>query len=374
MYLHSFFKDNKYKPVIVSFLIFSGIFLFSLVFHKEKHLFLYFIWAFLFALISFRIFLTGKITLYRKTIFILIALLFIVEFKFIIKSLYYAGPACPVALSGTFLTTFRDLFSNVRNFSLFIPAVLWLCLVFFIGRIWCSWICWFGGIDECFSSIAAKPKIRINNFQDLFSELPSAVLLFSMLITLSSGVAVFCMWICPLKITPSFLNQSSLRFFQVPAFITVGVVFLIVLPLLTNKRIFCRFICPLRGLIRWMSPSHPLKISVNMTKCDRCNKCIDKCNSSAIEKVVDSSQLTVDRNNPPVSPFEKGGINLSVSPFDKGGLEGDFTIYKISPYCNFCLECFEVCPQNAIEINPPTQVLIFIALLLSGIVSSMIFF
>ncbi len=295
--------------------------------------FVYIFWVLFYLSLVYLIIKTGKITLYRKILFISITLFFLAGFKiFINPAKYYSGPACPLAISSTSLATIRNLIFNFPLWPYFVYAFLWLAFVLLIGRIWCSWICWFGGIDECFASISKKKLTLPQKLIDLISELPSAVLLFSLLATLSTGTAVFCLWICPLKMSVSFLpGEYIIKLLQIISFISIGIVFLIILPLLTGKRTFCRFICPLRAVLRWSSFVHPSRININLDKCTKCDLCIKACSSSAIDKE-----------------------------------------YSISPYCNFCLECLEVCKEKAIETKPHCKILISFAMLLSFLVSLLI--
>lgn len=288
------------------------------------------LWAFLFALSSYFIFNTNRTAVYRKTLLIVLSAFFMSGFMLFVSSSCIPGVACPVALCTTSFFTVKNLLLNLRYTHYFLGAFLMLGVVFAVGEIWCSWICWFGGIDEGFACLNKKPPLRLHPLPDILSELPSAILLFSILATFSTGIAVFCVWICPLKMSAAVLgHEPTRRLLQIILFVAVGALFLVVLPFFSGKRTFCRLVCPLRALLRWSSGIHPWNVHIVQDKCTRCGKCVEICGS-----------LAIDEN------------------------------YRVSPYCNLCLDCIEVCPDNAIVTNPHPKIMLFFALLVSGIVSS----
>jgi len=120
---------------------------------------------------------TGQTHKYRSRFFVLASLLFVVSF--VANLIEVRGtmelstanmldgetPLCPLvipmliipaALTNTiiFPGSFFAAHAGIAPM-----LVLWLGFSLAVGRGWCSWICFFGGMDEGFSRLCRKPKI-----------------------------------------------------------------------------------------------------------------------------------------------------------------------------------------------------------------------
>jgi polyferredoxin len=152
---------------------------------------------------------------------------------------------------------------------------------------------------------------------------------------------VFCLWICPYKLTTAFLNKGDLFIYkmQIFIFVSAGIIFLLVLPLLLKKRTFCSFICSFGGFISVAGRINPFKVYRDYAKCEKCGKCIEVCPNFAI---------TQD--------------------------------YNVTSYCVKCGRCVDICKNNAISIgiksnNKKTQrigyiIFLFCVFLFAGAISS----
>jgi ferredoxin-type protein NapH len=136
-----------------------------------------------------------------------------------------------------------------------------------------------------------------------------------MLLSLLAFQPIFCLWVCPLKLGTGFLDpNTATRIIQFIIFVTVGVVFLVLLPLLTKKRAFCGLICPFGAWQAFVGRINPYRVSFIKDKCVHCKQCIKACPTFSID------QKSLDA-------------------------------FKVLPYCNRCGECMDVCPSGAIDYS-----------------------
>ncbi|MDP1854031.1 MAG: 4Fe-4S binding protein [Candidatus Omnitrophota bacterium] len=271
------------------------------------------------------------------------------EFKFFrfLKFPVIEAPYCHIALAPTIFNFFHAQFlaltsGNWHIWGFLTLGFLWLFLIFTIGQGICSWVCFYGGIDEAFSKILPKPLIKLK-ISKKWRDFPLAFLVFLLVISIFHGAAIFCSWFCPLKMTPSFGDNLILpRAMQIFFFVFIFGLFLILLPILTKKRTFCGFICPFGALVCICGNVSPYRVTIDKEKCTLCKKCAEICPVLAI----DGEELV-----------EK---------------------YKISSYCNKCGKCIDACPAQAIGVSIlgkkekgllARNIFIFIALLLTGVIS-----
>jgi len=304
-------------------------------------------WSLFVAGIGFCIYRTGVISKFRSILFILIAFFFFLGFK--IFNLFSADnllpPYCHIAQAPTLLNFIYSQILALTSgewgvWGVLTMGFLWLLIVFTIGQGICSWVCFYGGIDEACSKIAKKPLVKLK-LSALWRDFPIAFLIFLLIVSFLQGLPVFCNWFCPFKMTEAFWDSYSvIRIIQAVLFWSVLIGFVIVLPGLTKKRTFCSLICPFGALASICGKAGPYKVMINKEKCVLCEKCREVCPALAIER--------------------------------KGGKE-----YKISDFCNRCGKCIDVCPVKAInilsqhsgqEVNT-RDIFIFLALLVTGVIS-----
>lgn len=312
------------------------------------------VWALVVSYLCFCIYRTNSISKYRSILFILIAFFFFIEFKlsrFLCLS-EIISPYCHIAQASTLFSFIHNQYLAVtsgewRVWGALSLGFLWLFIMLVIGQGICSWVCFYGGIDEACSKIAKKPviKLRINK---AWRDFPLAFLIFLLIISLLQGLPVFCNWLCPFKLTKAFWdNEPFVRGIQVVFFLLVLVGFTILFPLLTKKRTFCSLICPFGAMVSICGKVSPYRVTINKEKCVHCGKCLDACPVFAIDDVSSGE-------------------------------------YNVSSYCNKCAKCIDVCPAQAINFtvsgvleqiplsNKPKgnikikDIFIFISLLLAG--------
>lgn len=342
------------KPFRISVVLFISLFLslsiLSFISSGNDRLLFYakLIWSLLVSFLGFCIYRDGVISKYRSVLFILIAFFFFLEFKFfrfISFTQTTIPPYCHIAQAPTLFNFLYSQFLAIVSGQWWVWGVLtlgflWLLLILTIGQGICSWVCFYGGIDEACSKIAKKPFIKLK-IPGLWRDFPIAFLIFLLIVSFLQGLPVFCNWFCPFKMTEAFWDSyPAVRIAQAALFWIALAGFVIILPILTKKRTFCSLICPFGALVSLCGKASPYKITINKEKCIHCGKCQDACPVLAIEK-----------REP-----------------DK---------YEISNFCNRCGKCIDLCPVDAINILSgksgrqldTRDIFIFLALLVSGVIS-----
>jgi ferredoxin-type protein NapH len=120
---------------------------------------------------------------------------------------------------------------------------IWLAITLVIGKGWCSYACFFGGIEEGVAAIPKRAKIR--KFDPRWHYLPWAVLLAMVLLSLALFEPAYCMWLCPFKAVSEYVAaRNTVGLIQNVIFVVLFAALVFVLPFLTKKRTQCSFLCP----------------------------------------------------------------------------------------------------------------------------------
>ena len=280
-------------------------------------------WTLFSAGTAYAIAYTGRVSFYRRIFFSVSALAFLVHFKLGLlgkvydPSCFKDTPFCHIAMAPYFLNYLYQQYLALMNggWKLWGPLTLgaaWLFLTLALGRGWCSWACFYGGIDDGLSALARRPLVKIDRWALKVRDLPAALLVFLLLVSLAYMLPVYCLWLCPFKLTGSFLDQQGylknvqygLLFFALAA--------LVIGPLLTKKRLFCSFLCPFAAWQAFWGRLNPFRISIDAAKCTGCLTCVPACPMTAI----------------------------SCEPGGKA---------EILAYCNLCGQCLEACPGQGFK-------------------------
>jgi ferredoxin-type protein NapH len=161
--------------------------------------------------------------------------------------------------------------------------VLWIGSSLALGRGFCSWFCFFGGLDEGFSRIFKKPIIKNINIK--WTYLPYAVLLVIVLASALTLSPVYCEWLCPFKTVTEFVEITSVKILlQTIIFVSLFIGLVIVLPILTKRRTQCSLFCPFGAFQSFTNKINVFHVRVNPDKCVRCKKCIQTCPTFSISE------------------------------------------------------------------------------------------
>ncbi|MCB4755805.1 MAG: 4Fe-4S binding protein [Elusimicrobia bacterium] len=285
------------------------------------------LWILFVAAIGFLIMRTGRVSRWRALFFIVMAWGFVFQFKAILLGLrgsffktpdIQEVPYCHIAIVSSVLNYAYQQYLALQSghWRMWGPlslGFLWVLVTLAIGQGFCSWGCFYGGLDEGFSRIIKRPLLKTPRWLGKIRDLPAALLIFMMLISLGTMLPIFCLWVCPLKITTAFLDGSNPeRLIQMIIFIAVGVLALIVFPLLLKKRVFCGLLCPFGAWQAFFGRIHPVRVTISEELCTNCRRCIDVCPTFVLNAETVKTHI-------------------------------------VSSYCNRCGECVDVCPEGAID-------------------------
>ncbi len=220
-------------------------------------------------------------------------------------------------------TGYGDLFID-----LFIILLVVTLLILPIGRVWCSWLCPFGFVQELLSDVRDRmniPPLRLKwNQRLVLRQVKYAILFFTVLISASIGISAlglsgsqgslslpFCQ-ICPAKgfftaiqlltglITPStrlpFLAIFMLGFFLVTSFST--------------RMFWCR-VCPMGAYMALLNKFSLVWLHKDPNKCTKCRICLRVC------------------------PMDHDKVYEEMEGIDVGGED-----------CTLCGKCIEMCPEE----------------------------
>jgi ferredoxin len=189
----------------------------------------------------------------------------------------------PAALSRTIIFPGSILPTASNPHSIAIMIGLWFALTLVLGKAWCSFGCFFGGIEEGFAAVARRPRIR--HIDPRLRLLPWAILLAIVLLSAAFFEPVYCDWLCPFKAVTEYPAVRSVETgIQAAIFVLLFVSLVIVLPLLTKKRTQCACFCPFGAFQSIFNKIHLFEIRIDRDKCKDCAACRNACPTMAISK------------------------------------------------------------------------------------------
>jgi polyferredoxin len=273
---------------------------------------------------------SGHTYKYRKIFFVVYALLFVVTFMtniievrgsiLLTQSNIISGetPFChivipmiiiPAALTKTIIFPGSILKGWA---SITMMLVIWLGATIVFGRAWCSWACFYGGLDEGFSTLSRKTRIKLSR-KWIF--LPFAVLVAVVVLSAVTLSPVYCEWLCPFKATTEFeAIVSAKTLLAAIIFYSLFVIFVVVLPILTGKRTQCALFCPFGAMQSFTNKINIFEVRIDTTKCISCKKCIRECPTYSIDE----------------ESLAKGKTTMT---------------------CTKCARCIDLCPSDAVSYH-----------------------
>jgi polyferredoxin len=177
--------------------------------------------------------------------------------------------------------------------------VLWIGSSLALGRGFCSWFCFFGGLDEGFSRIFKKPVIK--QIPVKWTYLPYAILLLVVLGAALTLAPVYCEWLCPFKTVTEFEEITSFKtLVQTIIFVSLFIALVIVLPMLTKRRTQCSLFCPFGAFQSFTNKINVFDVRVDREKCVKCGQCIRTCPTFSID------DHTIDRGKTGITCMKCG--------------------------------------------------------------------
>ena len=175
--------------------------------------------------------------------------------------------------------------SNPHSIAIMIGLCFALTLV--MGKAWCSYACFFGGIEEGFAAIAKRRRLHrfVTRFGPQLRLIPWAILVFVVLVSAAIFEPVYCMWLCPFKAVTEFPAVRNVETaIQMGIFVALFVGLVVVLPYLTKKRTQCGFFCPFGAFQSLFNKINLFEIRFNREKCVDCTLCQTSCPAVALSK------------------------------------------------------------------------------------------
>ena len=244
-------------------------------------------WAFI-STFFFRMVHTGKTDRYRAVLFITYAVLF--SIGFIGNNIANRGamfftqqdiarceiPVCHIASTMMLLpmAVSKTLIFPGSLYAILSVVILSIITALVLGRGFCGYVCFYGGLEDGCSRLGKKAKIKRINPK--WSLIPYAVLIVAMLTTLAALSPTYCFWACPFKAVTEYEKiVNPIVLIQTIIFLVLFVGLVVVLPILTKKRTQCSFLCPFGAMMSLCNPINPFTIRIDAEKCVNCRKCIE---------------------------------------------------------------------------------------------------
>ena len=189
----------------------------------------------------------------------------------------------PAALTRTVIFPGAILPTASNPHSIALMIGLWMAATLVLGKGWCAYGCFFGGIEE---GIAAMPrKARIRKIDGRWRLVPWAVLAAIVLLSLATFSPTYCEWLCPFKTVTEYSEVRSIETaIQAGIFLSLFLGLVIVLPWLTKKRTQCAFFCPFGAFQSMFNKIHIFEIRIRRDQCKDCVSCQNSCPTMALNK------------------------------------------------------------------------------------------
>ncbi len=160
-------------------------------------------------------------------------------------------------------------------------VALWLAATLVMGKGWCSYGCFFGGIEEGFAAIPKKARIR--KIDPRWRWMPWAVLAAIVLVTAAMLEPAYCTWLCPFKAVTEYAQVNSLETaIQTGIFAALFLGLVVAIPLLSKKRAQCSFLCPFGAFQSIFNKTDVFEVRIDREKCQPCVLCEKACPTFSI--------------------------------------------------------------------------------------------
>lgn len=201
-------------------------------------------------------------------------------------------------------------------------------LILLLGRIWCSWVCPFGFVQELLSDLRNAlniPPLRLRwSHRALLRQAKYAILFFTVLISISIGISSlgltgyqsafalpFCQ-VCPAKGFFTLFQQLG-GILPMTTALPLIAVFMLLFFLVTSfftRMFWCR-VCPMGGYMALFSTRSFMWLHKDADKCTKCRICLRIC------------------------PMGHDKVFEHMKTGDVGGED-----------CTLCGKCIEMCPED----------------------------
>ena len=161
-------------------------------------------------------------------------------------------------------------------------VALWFAATLVLGKGWCAYGCFFGGIEEGASAIARKARIR--NLDPRWRWVPWGVLAAVVLVSAATYEPFYCFWLCPFKAVTEFPEVNSAQTtVQAGIFGSLFVGLVLVLPFLTKLRTQCTILCPFGAFQSLFNKLSVFEVRIDRGKCTDCATCRRACPTLSLD-------------------------------------------------------------------------------------------
>ncbi|MGA2447327.1 MAG: 4Fe-4S binding protein [Polyangiaceae bacterium] len=247
---------------------------------------------------------TGRTHRYRRIFFVTLGFLFPIGFIWqhiedrgsmaisLEHMLHGDTPCCvlatpmmivPAVLFRTIIFPGAVLPTATNNRSVAMVMAVWLIASVVMGKGWCSFGCFFGGIEEGFSAVARRPIIKRWSPHLIWG--PWAVLVAVVLLSAATFEPTYCRWLCPFKTVTEFPEVRSVETaLQAVIFVTLFLGLVVVLPLLTKRRTQCAWFCPFGAMQALANKINVFEVRFEKAHCKPCTCCQRACPNLALDR------------------------------------------------------------------------------------------
>lgn len=178
-----------------------------------------------------------------------------------------------------FVSPLEGLESLLISKSVYSPSIIGmiipLLVAFFLGRVFCSWLCPVSFLLELFDRarlrLSARPYLR--NRLLVAKRWLWFTLIGELVISLVLGAPLF-VFLSP----PGLIGREMMMAVFFGKLALEGLIILIVIFLeLLTRRFFCRSFCPLGGLLALVGRKRSLRVDVRAGDCNSCGRCAKVC-------------------------------------------------------------------------------------------------
>jgi polyferredoxin len=161
----------------------------------------------------------------------------------------------------------------------------WLLSLVTVGRGWCSWVCFYGGIEDGISALPRKARLNLGKSGETMRRLNYSILAFAALAGIGTLVPVYCEWLCPFKLVTEYAEPSDLRsYLALIVFVGLFLCLVVILPFLSKKRTQCSILCPFGAMQSLLDRISPFRVSVDVSTCISCGACDRACPMNALDQ------------------------------------------------------------------------------------------
>jgi len=191
----------------------------------------------------------------------------------------------PAALSRVLIFPGSILPTESNPHAVATMVALWAAATLVLGKAWCAYGCFFGGLEEGFASFRKRPVLKVLN--PIFRYGPWAVLVTIVARSAATYAPAYCEWLCPFKAVTEFSEITDGRtLLQAVIFFSLFLGLVVILPLLTKKRTQCAFFCPFGAFQNLFARLSPFRIRIDREACLDCGVCEKACPNLSLDADV----------------------------------------------------------------------------------------